>query len=251
MIPISDANPTRRLPIMNLTLIGINVLVFLYELMLPDPALNDFMFAWGVVPRELLTAISHPLASGSLHPFETLVTSQFIHAGWAHILGNMIFLYIFGDNIEDVMGSFIYLVFYLVCGVAAGLAQVFVLAPFLGNVDIPSIGASGAIAGVLGAYLVLFPGARVRVWIPVFFFLTTEIPALIMIGIWFIEQFVAGLGSLTPTAAQSGGVAFWAHVGGFVTGMILILPFWGRSRRIKAMEASRYYRTPYDDWTRW
>ncbi len=163
----------------------------------------------------------------------------------------MLFLYIFGDNIEDVMGSVIYLIFYLICGVAAGLAQTFVLAPFLGAGNIPSIGASGAIAGVLGAYLILFPSARVRVWIPIFLFLFTQIPAWIMIGIWFLEQFVAGMGSLTPAAAQSGGVAFWAHVGGFVTGMILILPFWGKSRRIKEQEAQRYYRVPYDDVTRW
>ncbi len=250
MIPISDVNATRRVPIMNLTLIGINILVFLYELNLSNRGLDRFMFNWGLIPQELLFAIAHPFAVQSIHAFMTLITSQFIHAGWAHIGGNMLFLFIFGDNIEDVMGSFIYLLFYLICGVAAGLAQTFVLAPFLGGGDVPSIGASGAIAGVLGAYLILYPGTRIRVWVPVFLFLTFELPAVIMIGIWFVEQFIAGLGSLSAQAANSGGVAFWAHVGGFVTGMILILPFWGRARQLKAAEPPRYYRA-YDDLNRW
>ncbi len=251
MIPLADVNPTRRVPIMNLTLIGINVLVFLYELSLPDQALNRFMFNWGLVPHDLLFALGHPFAAQSLHAFETLITSQFIHAGWAHIIGNMLFLWIFGDNIEDVMGSFIYLIFYLVCGVAAGLAQTIVLEPFLGAGGIPSIGASGAIAGVLGAYLILYPGTRVRVWVPVFLILVTELPALIMIGIWFAEQFIAGLGSLNATTAQSGGIAFWAHVGGFVTGIVLILPFWGKARQLKRASVPQRYPMPYDDVNRW
>ncbi len=235
---------------MNLTLIGINVLVFIYELGLSNRGLNQFMFNWGLIPQSLLGALVHPFALNSFHAFATLITSQFIHAGWAHIGGNMLFLFIFGDNIEDVMGSFTYLFFYLICGVAAGIAQTFVLAPFLGGADVPSIGASGAIAGVLGAYLVLYPGARVRVWVPVLLLLTFELPAAIMIGVWFLEQFVAGLGSLSAQAANSGGVAFWAHVGGFITGMLLILPFWSKARQLKAGMPTRYYRA-YDDINRW
>jgi membrane associated rhomboid family serine protease len=250
MVPIGDANPTRRFPVMNLTLIGLNVLVFLFELQLSGPALDRFIFAWGVIPSDVLAAIAHPLAARSVHAFETLITSQFIHAGWAHIIGNMLFLFVFWDNIEDVLGSFPYLIFYLVAGIAASLAQTYVLAPFLGNVDLPSIGASGAIAGVLGAYIVLYPTAPVRVLIPVFIFLTFSVPAIIMIGIWFLEQFVAGIGSLTPQAAQTGGVAFWAHVGGFITGMILILPFWGTAHRGRDTRAVRY-QVPYDDSERW
>lgn len=251
MLPIGDVNPTRRFPIMNLTLIGLNLLVFFYEIQLRPRALDQFIFNWGVIPTDVLAAIAHPFATHSLHAFETLVTSQFIHAGWLHILGNMLFLFIFGDNIEDVMGSVTYLGFYLISGIAAALAQTYVLAPFLGNVDLPSIGASGAIAGVLGAYLVLYPTAPVRVLIPVFIFLTFSVPAAVMIGLWFLEQFAAGLGSLTPQAAQTGGVAFWAHVGGFVTGMVLILPFWGTARRMKARQVTRYYTSPYDEANRW
>lgn len=250
MLPIGDVNPTRRVPVVNLTLIALNVVVFFFELQLSNRALDRFMFDWGVIPHNLLTAIAHPFADGSLHAFETLVTSQFIHAGWAHIIGNMLFLFIFGDNIEDVMGSITYLFFYLISGIAAGLAQTLVLAPFLGNVNVPSIGASGAIAGVLGAYIVLYPTARVKVLVPIFIFLTFEVPAIVMLGIWFLEQFVAGLGSLTAQAAQTGGVAFWAHIGGFVTGIILILPFWGRARSLERAPMTRY-RVPYDDGERW
>lgn len=250
MVPIGDINPTRRFPIMNLTLIGLNVLVFLFELSLPGRALDRFIFDWGVIPNEVLAAIANPLAGRSIHAFETLITSQFIHAGWAHIIGNMLFLFVFGDNIEDVLGSVPYLIFYLVAGIAAALAQTYVLAPLLGNVEVPSIGASGAIAGVLGAYLILYPTAPVRVLIPVFIFLTFNIPAILMIGVWFLEQFIAGVGSLTPQAAQTGGVAFWAHVGGFVTGMILILPFWGTARHAGNQRAVRY-QAPFDERERW
>lgn len=226
---------------MNLTLIAVNALVFFYEIQLRPRVLDQFIFNWGVIPSDVLLAISHPLAAHSLHAFETLITSQFIHAGWLHILGNMLFLYIFGDNIEDVMGSITYLGFYLISGIAAALAQTYVLAPFLGNVDLPSIGASGAIAGVLGAYLVLYPTAPVKVLVPLLIFLTFSVPAIVMIGLWFVGQFLAGLGSLTPQAAQTGGVAFWAHVGGFVTGMVLILPFWGTARRVRSARITRYY----------
>lgn len=246
MVPIGDVNPTRRFPVMNLTLIGLNVLVFLFEIQLSGRALDRFIFDWGVIPTDLLTAISHPLAARSVHSFETVITSQFIHAGWAHIIGNMLFLFVFGDNIEDVMGSILYLGFYLVAGIAAALAQTFVLAPFLGNVDVPSIGASGAIAGVLGAYLVLYPTAPVRVLIPIFVFFTFSVPAVVIIGIWFLQQFIAGIGSLTPQAAQTGGVAFWAHVGGFIAGMVLILPFWGTAHQGRDVRAARY-RVPFDD----
>jgi membrane associated rhomboid family serine protease len=251
MIPIGDANPTRRVPIMNWLLIGANVLVFLYELQLSDRALDRFVFQWGVVPAQLLAALAHPLAASSLHAFETLLTSQFIHGGWFHIIGNMLFLFVFGDNIEDVLGSWSYLVFYLICGIVAGLAQTFVLAPFLGGVDIPSIGASGAIAGVLGAYLILFPNARIRALVPLGIVLSTfQIPALLMIGFWFVQQFFLGIMSLNTVAAQAGGVGFWAHIGGFVAGIILILPFKGRAR---PWQNAGYYpsNSAYDDYRRW
>ncbi|MGB8648307.1 MAG: rhomboid family intramembrane serine protease [Anaerolineae bacterium] len=253
MVPISDANPTRRVPVINLALIGVNLLVFFYELQLRTRALNLFFQAWGVIPGDLLDAIANPLAGGALHPFLTLITSQFIHAGWGHILGNMLFLFIFGDNIEDLMGSVTYLFFYLISGIVAGLTQAFVFAPFLGGIDIPSIGASGAIAGVLGAYLVMFPGAKVRAIIAPLFFLPFSVPAFIVIGMWFLLQFVFGIGSLNPAAASTGGVAYWAHIGGFIAGMLMIIPFWVRARMAPPSAAQRYYTPPgpYDDRNRW
>ena len=224
MIPISDRNPTRNFPIMNLTLIGLNVVVFLFELTLRSRQLDQFMFKWGVVPDNILLAFAHPL---QVPPtvWATLITSQFIHAGWLHIIGNMIFLWVFGDNVEDILGSFAYLIFYLVSGVVAGIAQVLVTGPS----SIPSIGASGAIAGVLGAYLLLYPLTKVTIIIPVFFFFWgIDLPALLVIGWWFVQQLFYGLGALTTTAAS--GIAFWAHIGGFAAGLLLIIPFLGRPR---------------------
>jgi rhomboid family protein len=224
MIPISDRNPTRHFPIMNLTLIGINVVVFLFELTLRSRQLDQFMFKWGVVPDNILLAFAHPLQV-PVTLWATLITSQFIHAGWLHIIGNMIFLWVFGDNVEDILGSFTYLIFYLVSGVVAGISQVIVTGPS----SIPSIGASGAIAGVLGAYLLLYPLTKVTIIIPIFFFFWgIDLPALLVIGWWFVQQLFYGLGALTTAAAS--GIAFWAHIGGFATGLLLILPFLGRPR---------------------
>ncbi len=228
MLPISDSDvPGRRFPIANILLIAVNALVFLYQLTLSDAQLNRFIMDWGVLPSAVLNAFAHPGASNSMHAFLTLITSQFIHGGWAHILGNMLFLYIFGDDIEDVLGSVLYVIFYLVCGIVAGLAQTFVLSHVTGSLNVPSIGASGAIAGVLGAYLVLYPSRRITVLGPIGG--SGTVPALVMIGLWFVEQLFAGLGSLTPQAAS--GIGYWAHVGGFIAGIILILPFRGRATR--------------------
>ena len=232
MIPIGDSNKLRRTPVMNWLLIVANVLVFLYELTLPSRMLDKFLLTWGVIPQNVLAALAVPLSPSSLHAWETLLTSQFIHGGWLHLLGNMLFLYIFGDNIEDVLGGVGYLVFYLMCGIVALLAQVFVLAPFLGRHAVPTFGASGAIAGVLGAYLVLYPMNRVSVVFPVLLFLIPfDLPAFVIIGWWFVQQFLYGVLTLTPSAAQSGGVAFWAHIGGFLIGMVLIVPFIEQARR--------------------
>jgi membrane associated rhomboid family serine protease len=225
MIPIADANPTRRLPLMNWTLIALNVAVFLYEVSLPAGQLDQLIATWGMNSIRILPALADPVQA-PIAVWETLITSQFLHAGWAHILGNMLFLWVFGDNIEDVLGRTAYLVFYLLSGIAAGIAQAVVLGPS----PIPSIGASGAIAGVLGAYLLLYPWTRISILIPLFIiFWTFDIPAVFVIGWWFIQQFLYGIAALTETAAS--GIAFWAHVGGFVTGMILILPFIGRAHR--------------------
>lgn len=210
---------------MNWTLIGINVVVFLYELSLSSRQLDHLIGAWGAVPMNILFALSHP-AQTHWQIWATLITSQFLHAGWLHIIGNMLFLWVFGDNIEDVLGHWTYLFFYLVGGAAAMVVQSIVSGP----ANIPSIGASGAIAGVLGAYIVLYPWNRIRILLPiVLLFWTVDIPALFVIGWWFIQQFFYGLGVLSDAAA--GGVAFWAHIGGFVAGMLMILPFVGRAYR--------------------
>lgn len=225
MIPLADKNPTRSVPWVNWTLIALNLLVFFYELSLSTRQLDRLIFAWGVVPNNILFALTHPLQT-PLNIWLTLITSQFLHAGWLHILGNLLFLWIFGDNIEDVLGHFTYLVFYLFCGTLAGLAQALVL----GASHTPSIGASGAIAGVLGAYLILYPWARVRVLIPIIIIpWIVDIPALLVLGWWFIQQFLYGATALTSTASE--GIAFWAHIGGFIAGAILILPFIGRAYR--------------------
>ncbi len=225
MIPISDANTGRRTPIVNWLLIAANVLVFFYELGMSNRQLDSFIATWGVNSTQVLAALSHPFQV-PIHTWETLFTSQFIHAGWAHIIGNMLFLWVFGDNIEDVLGSVLYPIFYLASGAIAGVAQAVVQGPS----DLPSIGASGAIAGVLGAYIVLYPWNRISVLFPIFILFTTiDIPALLVIGWWFIQQFLYGFAALSETAA--GGVAFWAHIGGFIGGAIMILPFIGRRRR--------------------
>jgi len=225
MIPLSDANPTRRTPIVNWLLIAANIVIFFYELSLPTRQFNGLIATFGVTPDKILPALAQPIHA-PLATWETLITSQFLHAGWLHIIGNMLYLWVFGDNIEDIMGSFLYLLFYLFSGIIAGIAQAVIVGPS----NVPAIGASGAIAGVLGAYLVLYPWARVSTLIPIFFFATiARIPAVILIGWWFVQQFFYGIATLS--AAASGGVAFWAHIGGFIAGVILILPFIGRARR--------------------
>jgi membrane associated rhomboid family serine protease len=203
MIPLRDTIPSSRVPVVNYLLIVANVVVFMYELSLGDEQrLNAFLFAYGLVPREFT--------------FWRLVTSMFLHGGIAHLLGNMLFLYIFGDNVEDRLGHGRYIAFYLLCGAAAGSAQA------LTNPDsgLPMVGASGAIAGVLGAYLLFFPRARVVTLVFLFLFIfRAEVPAVFFLALWFVMQL--GSGFATLGRASAGGVAFWAHVGGFIAGMIL------------------------------
>jgi len=211
MIPLGDSVPRRRFPWVTYSLIAINVIVFLVELSY-GPRVQVLFQRYGVVPIRLWSWGAHPAV------LLTLITSQFLHGGWYHIIGNMIYLWIFGDNVEDQLGSLRYLVFYLVAGVLAALAQAAV-AP---TSTIPSIGASGAISGVLGAYLLFFPTARVILGVPLFFFLYVfELPAIIVLGFWFLSQYLNGLFVLAVGALQAGGVAWWAHIGGFIAGMIL------------------------------
>lgn len=209
-IPLKDLNPRRSYPFVNTGLIAINFLVFFYQLTLPAQAFRVFMNANATIPARF------PGWLDGRVPFEIaflpLLTSMFIHAGIAHILGNMLFLWIFGDNVEDFYGHAMYLLFYLACGIGSGLLHVL----FNLNSSLPAVGASGAISGVMGAYLVLFPRARILTL--VFIFLL-PIPAVFILGYWFLLQFVSGITSLSATA--SGGVAWWAHIGGFLLGMLL------------------------------
>lgn len=221
MIPIRDDTPTYSTPSINYLLIALNTLVFLYQqFVLPPQAQQTFLRAFALVPVKVEAALgfTHVYApSASALP---LLTSMFLHAGWWHLIGNMWVLWIFGDNIEDYLGHFPYLVFYLVSGLSGSLLHIV----FNPNSTAPSVGASGAIAGVMGAYFVLFPTARVLTLVPLIIFFTfVWLPAWIWLGFWFVMQFLSGAASSIASSNRSaGGVAFWAHVGGFVAGIIMI-----------------------------
>lgn len=205
MIPLRDTQPSHNFPLVTIALIAVNVLVFFYQVSLDDFSLNHFVYEYGLVPRNL-----------QLRDF---VTNMFLHGGWWHLIGNMWFLWIYGDNIEDILGRFKFLVFYLACGVAAGLLHL------LFNLDsrIPTVGASGAIAGIMGAYLIKFPHSRILTLVPIIIFFTTmEIPAWLMLLYWFVLQFFSGIGTVGQSHLNQGGVAWFAHVGGFVAGIVLI-----------------------------
>lgn len=218
MIPLKDMTPRRTWPVVTLTLIAANVAVFVHQISLSSRAADAFVVKYGLVPAKIQMALAghHYSLMQALIP---LITCMFLHAGFLHILGNMWFLWIFGANVEDRLGSLPYVMFYLICGIGSGMAQ----AAFSWGSHIPSIGASGAISGVLGAYIVFFPGSRILTLVPLFIiFCTARIPAVIFIGLWFVVQFLSGLSSLGATnAAAGGGVAWWAHVGGFMLGVLL------------------------------
>lgn len=232
MIPLRDDVPSRSYPFVNLALIAVNVAVFFYELLL-GPGLERFIREFGVVPavyfhsgyRDFWGAVHRFTLEDRLVP---LFTSMFLHGGWLHLGGNMLYLYVFGDNVEDRLGHLRYLFFYLLAGLTASGAHIMTNPGSL----VPSVGASGAIAGVLGAYLMLYPAARVVVLLPIFIFLEfVEIPALFFLGIWFLQQFLYGSLSLGMETAQTGGVAWWAHIGGFLAGVTLVWAF--RKRRYR------------------
>ncbi len=224
MIPLRDDAPRFSYPAVTLVLVLLNVAVFLYQVYLSlvsAQAQVVFVETFGAIPLRAGYALAgkYPLMEGVAPVF----TSIFLHGGWLHLIGNMWFLWIFGDNVEDELGHFPYLVFYVACGVLASVAHV-VANP---QSTVPAVGASGAIAGVMGAYLVRFPWARIITLVPIFFFFTTiEIPAVLMLFYWFAIQFFSGAASFA--SGSSGGVAWWAHVGGFVAGAALI---WSRPRR--------------------
>jgi len=211
MLPIGDDNSARKLfPFVTYILIALNVLVFFVELAGGD----DFIMKWAFVPSRFL---ANPIGD-----FPTLFTSMFMHAGWMHLGGNMLYLWIFGDNVEDRFGHIRFIIFYVLCGLAATFAQM----AFSMDSDIPNLGASGAIAGVLGAYILLFPKGKVRVMQGQ---RVIQVPALLAIGIWFVLQLFSGIGSL-ESAGKTGGVAYMAHIGGFVAGFLLTFLFRGKDK---------------------
>jgi membrane associated rhomboid family serine protease len=213
MIPLRDTQPSYSTPFVTVGIIVVNVLAFLYQISLDQYSLNWFIGRYAIVPDRL--------------QYSDLITSMFLHGGWMHLIGNMWFLWIYGDNVEDVLGHFKYLVFYLLCGIAAALLHV-VLNPYS---RVPTLGASGAIAGVMGAYMVKFPHSRIITLVPIIIFFTTmEIPALLILAYWFIIQLFSGVGSIGYSNVSAGGVAWFAHVGGFVAGIALIFILGTRQR---------------------
>jgi membrane associated rhomboid family serine protease len=215
MIPLRDVIQTRTFPFITILLIVANAVAFLFELSIPDPSMPGFLRTFAMVPADLA--------------WPTVFTSMFLHSGWLHFLGNMLYLWIFGDNVEERLGHFVFLVFYLVCGVAAAMAHTFMNPASL----VPTLGASGAIAGVMGAYFVLYPQSRIHTLIFFgFFYRIVEMPAVVLLGIWFVMQFLSGAASVgvKTVGVETGGVAFWAHVAGFAAGIVWVLIF--RNRRV-------------------
>ena len=219
MLPFRDDIPARRYPLMTLTIILANVVVFLYQVSLSQRGgLPEFLALYAIVPANFRLAAQYPVEATTGLGLSVL-TSMFLHGGWIHLIGNMWYLWIFGDNVEDRMGHFRFLLFYLLCGSLAGFAHI------LFNLDsrIPSLGASGAVAGVLGAYLVSYPFARVSTLLPFFLFWPiVRLPAVLVLGSWFFVQLLNETAAVVETSQTMGGVAWWAHIGGFVVGMLLI-----------------------------
>ncbi|QBQ55271.1 rhomboid family intramembrane serine protease [Nitrosococcus wardiae] len=219
MIPVSDNYPVQRAPLINWILITTCVLVFFWQLSLPQEGFQASVFLFGVIPRALVDApLGHPQLL--IPPVLSLFTSMFLHGSFMHLLGNMLYLHVFGNNVEDSMGHGRFIVFYLLCGVAAALAQI-LIAP---SSTIPMVGASGAISGILGAYLLLHPFAQIKMLVPYFILFFVWVPAWLMLGIWFLFQLLQSV--VTPS--DQAGIAFAAHAGGFVAGMVL-LPLFKRS----------------------
>jgi membrane associated rhomboid family serine protease len=213
MIPLRSTERVYSRTTVTISLIALNLVIFLYQAALDPYTLDAFVSRWGIVPDQLRLI--------------TLLTSMFLHGGWMHVLGNMLFLWVFGRSVEDLIGGPRFLAFYIICGLIAAVAQV-IINPYS---RIPTIGASGAIAGVMGAYLLKFPRSRIQTLVPIFVFITTmEIPAALLLVYWLVVQFFSGIGSLAQTDYTGGGVAWFAHIGGFLGGMLLIKLFPARRR---------------------
>ncbi|MGH7492356.1 MAG: rhomboid family intramembrane serine protease [bacterium] len=217
MIPLKDDNPRVTFPLINTLLIVVNVAVFLHEMFLPEVEMEQFIQSYGAIPLHV---------SQGMH-YSGLFTSMFLHGGVLHILGNMLYLFIFGDNIEGSMGSIRYLVFYVLCGIGAAISHI-LIDP---GSEVPMVGASGAISGVLGAYMLTYPKARVLVLLPILFYVSTfRVPAVVVLGLWFLNQLISGFFSTGNDQNLGGGIAWFAHIGGFVLG-ILLVKFFAKKQR--------------------
>ncbi len=217
MIPLRDRNPSGTFPVVTVAIIVVNMVMFIYELSM-GYRLERFLMTWGLVPLKASHFFHIPELTIA-DAFAPFFTSMFLHGGWLHVIGNMWYLWIFGDNVEDRLGHVRYALFYLICGLGAAVTHVL----FNSSSGVPVVGASGAVAGVLGAYLFCFPKARVLTLVFIFIFITTiEIPAYFFLAFWFLLQFLSGTMSIAARVGDAGGVAWWAHVGGFVLGVILI-----------------------------
>jgi membrane associated rhomboid family serine protease len=226
MFPIGDDNPTNSKPVLTLAMVGICIAVFVYQFTLPPAEAEAFIFRWGFIPSDVLGKSGLGAEADEVPAWAKIFSSMFLHGDFMHIIGNMLFLWIFGNNIEDTFGKVRFLIFYLLCGVAAAFTQAFTNTAS----GVPMIGASGAISGVLGAYLFLFPHARVRVLVMFGIITVVHLRAIIVLGLWFVLQLVNA--ALTPIN-EEGGVAFWAHVGGFVAGLALVFVFRPARPRVK------------------
>lgn len=235
MLPLSDDNTGRRtLPMVTWVLIAINIVIYVYQFSLSERNYAQFLWDWAVVPDRII-------AGEQIH---TLITSAFLHGSWFHLGSNMLFLWIFGDNVEDVLGHLKYLAFYLVTAIAAGLAQTLIDTDSL----VPMVGASGAVSGLLAAYIVLFPNGRIRTLLTLGVFITIAmLPAWMMIGYWFLLQLISGFVMLGDSTT-GGGVAFFAHIGGFVTGFVLVRPLINRDRLVN-QRSSRIHRDKRQTWS--
>jgi membrane associated rhomboid family serine protease len=222
MIPLRDVIPSRTTPYITVTIIVLNALAWLVELWMDERTLTEFLYIYGVVPA----TFSWP----------TLITSMFLHGSWSHVIGNMWYLWIFGDNVEDRVGHGRFIIFYLLCGMAAAMGQI-VMDPYS---ELPTIGASGAIAGVMGAYFVLYPHSRVLTLLPWIFIQIVEVPAIVLLGFWFLMQFLsAGAIAVTANTHGGGGVAFAAHVAGFIVGVVGVFVF--RKPEVDRWDPIDYY----------
>ena len=240
MIPLKDDNPTKGNPIVSYGIIGFCVLIFLAQMGLSENELRDFTYSYGLIPSVLMGIDQLPDEIFKVSPIATIFTSMFMHGGWMHLIGNMLYLWIFADNIEEDLGTLNFVIFYFVSGIGAAMSQVLMDI----NSQIPMIGASGAIGGVLGAYLINYPNAKVLVLIPFgFFSQLIKIRALYVLGFWFVLQFI---NSFLSSHSGGGGVAYAAHIGGFITGVILILFFNKKNKKIYKYKKKKINKGPWE-----